>query len=150
MIHLERTDSKNIDFVELVRLLDKDLAISDGEDHSFYDQYNGIDALNHTIVAYNNDIPVACGAIKQYDASTVEIKRMYTLPVIRGKGIATKILDELENWASQLCYKRCILETGKKQPQAIALYKKTGYKVISNYDQYAGIDNSVCFEKLLS
>jgi len=150
MIHLEKTDSKNKDFIELVKQLDKDLAISDGEEHGFYHQFNGIDTLNHTIVAYIDNIPVACGAIKQYNDSTVEIKRMYTLPETRGKGIATKILDELENWAAQLGYKRCILETGKKQPKAIALYKKTGYIIILNYAQYAGIENSVCFEKLLT
>ena len=149
MIQLKRTDSKNINFIELVKLLDKDLAVSDGEEHDFYNQYNGIDSIKYAVVAYYNDVPVACGAIKQYDALTVEVKRMYTLPEARGKGIATKILDELENWAVQLGYKRCILETGKKQPKAIALYKKTGYSITSNYDQYIGVENSVCFEKHL-
>ncbi|MCK0180200.1 GNAT family N-acetyltransferase [Flavobacteriaceae bacterium S0862] len=150
MIQLKRTDSKNIDFIGLVTLLDKDLAISDGEEHGFYHQFNGIEKIKYAVVAYQDNIPMACGAIKGYDASTVEIKRMYTLPESRGKGIATKILDELENWAAQLGYKRCILETGKKQPKAISLYKKTGYIVISNYAQYKGIENSVCFEKLLT
>jgi len=150
MIRLERTSSENLDFIELVKLLDKDLAISDGEDHEFYHQYNGIDTIKYALVAYNDDIPVACGALKQFNDATMEIKRMYTLPKERGKGIATKVLTELEHWAKQLGFKRCILETGKKQPQAISLYKKTGYKIIKNYDQYAGIENSVCFEKLLS
>ncbi|WP_347925000.1 GNAT family N-acetyltransferase [Pontimicrobium sp. SW4] len=149
MIRLKKTDSKNIDFRMLVAHLDKDLAISDGDEHGFYHQFNSIETIKYAIVAYNNNIPVACGAIKQYSDSTVEIKRMYTLPGTRGKGIATKILNELEEWAAQLGYKRCILETGKKQPKAISLYKKTGYKIIPNYDQYIGIENSVCFEKLL-
>ena len=149
MIQLKKTDSKNIDFVELVSLLDNDLAISDGEEHGFYNQFNGIETIKYAVVAYNDNIPVACGAIKQYDALTAEVKRMYTLPEARGKGIATKVLDELENWAVQLGYKRCILETGKKQPQAIELYKKTGYSITSNYDQYIGVENSVCFEKHL-
>ncbi|TJY32926.1 GNAT family N-acetyltransferase [Pontimicrobium aquaticum] len=150
MIRFQKTDSSNTDFIELVKLLNKDLAISDGEDHEFYNQYNGIDAIKHAVVAYNNNSPIACGALKEYDKVTVEIKRMYTLPITRGKGIATKVLSELECWAHQLGYKRCILETGKKQPKAIALYKKTGYNIIPNYDQYAGVDNSVCFEKLLA
>ena len=55
----------------------------------------------------------------------------------------------LEKWAGELGYKKCILETGKKQPEAISLYKKNGYKPIPNYGQYTGIDNSVCFEKLI-
>jgi putative acetyltransferase len=71
------------------------------------------------------------------------------LPDNRGKGIAAQILNELEKWAKELNYKKCVLETGHKQPEAIALYKKNGYKQIPNYGQYIGIENSVCFEKLL-
>ena len=74
---------------------------------------------------------------------------MYTLPSMRGKGIASKILKELETWAAELSYKKCVLETGKKQPEAIQLYQNNGYHSIPNYGQYAGIDNSVCFEKEL-
>jgi len=72
---------------------------------------------------------------------------MYTLPEERGKRIATKILIELEKWAHELSYKKCILETGKKQPEAISLYKRNEYKIIPNYGQYVGMENSVCFEK---
>ena len=67
----------------------------------------------------------------------------------RGEGIATIILKELEVWAAELHYEKCRLETGKKQPEAIELYKKNGYKVIPNYGQYEGVENSVCFEKSL-
>jgi hypothetical protein len=55
----------------------------------------------------------------------------------------------LEKWTAELSYGKCILETGIKQPEAIGLYKKSGYTVIPNYGQYAGIENSVCFEKQL-
>jgi len=75
---------------------------------------------------------------------------MYTLPENRGKGIATKVLSELELWATELSSEKCILETGKKQPEAIELYKKNGYKQIPNYGQYAEIENSICFEKNLN
>ena len=147
MISLLRTNSENTDFVELVKLLDADLAIRDGKDHSFYAQYNKIDNIKHVVVAYENSRPVGCGAIKEYNTYTIEIKRMYTLPEERGKRIATKILIELEKWAHELSYKRCILETGKKQPEAISLYKRNEYKIIPNYGQYVGMENSVCFEK---
>jgi putative acetyltransferase len=53
----------------------------------------------------------------------------------------------LETWASELSFEKCILETGKRQPEAIRLYEKNGYKRIPNYGQYAQIENSVCFEK---
>ncbi len=58
-------------------------------------------------------------------------------------------LAELEKWAAELGYNKCVLETGKKQPEAIALYKRSGYKIIPNYGQYIGIENSVCFEKAI-
>jgi GNAT superfamily N-acetyltransferase len=65
-------------------------------------------------------------------------------------GIASKILTNLENWAEELSYKKCILETGKKQPEAIALYLKNDYTVIPNYGHYASVENSLCFEKKLT
>ena len=147
MIKIIRTDSGNRDFIELVKWLDADLAEKDGSEHSFYAQFNKLDKIKCVLVAYEDGKPMGCGAIKEYAPGIVEIKRMYTSPESRGKGIATKILTELEIWATELSYKKCILETGKKQPDAIALYKKNGYKLISNYGQYAGIENSLCFEK---
>ena len=72
---------------------------------------------------------------------------MFVLPEQRGKGIAGEILAELEKWAGELNFKKCILETGKRQPEAIRLYSKSGYNVIPNYGQYENVSNSVCFEK---
>ena len=147
MVSLTRTTSDNKDFISLVKLLDAELAERDGKDHPFYAQFNKIDDIKYTVVAYENEKPVSCGAIKEYNPNTMEIKRMYTLPEFRGKGIATKVLIELEKWVNELGYEKCILETGKKQPEAIALYKKNGYKLIPNFGQYAEVENSVCFEK---
>ena len=142
-----RTDSDDPDFIGLVRSLDADLAGRDGSDHAFYAQFNKIAKIKHVIVAYENGKPMGCGAVKEYDPDTAEIKRMYTPPDSRGKGIASKVLAELEIWASELSYTKCILETGKRQPEAIGLYKKNGYKSIPNFGQYIGIENSLCFEK---
>ncbi len=149
MIKLFRANSDNPDFINLVKQLDIYLAEKDGSEHSFYAQYNKINKIKYAVVAYENDIPLACGAIKEYDSEIMEIKRMFTLPESRGKGIATKVLIELENWASELGYAKCILETGKRQPEAIRLYEKNGYIQIPNYGQYVNMDNSVCFEKKL-
>ncbi len=149
MISLLRTDSSNTDFQKLVVLLDADLKIRDGEDHAFYSQYNKIQAIKHVIVAYQNDEPVGCGAIKEYEPGTMEVKRMYVSENKRGSGIASAILKELEIWSQQMGYNKCILETGIRQPEAIALYKKNNYKIIPNYGQYKGIEDSVCFEKIL-
>ncbi|MCL5130276.1 GNAT family N-acetyltransferase [Algibacter sp. L4_22] len=144
-----RTNSENKDFIKLVKLLDLDLAIRDGEDHSFYAQFNKTDSIKHVIVVYKNNIPLGCGAIKEYDNNAMEIKRMFTSIESRGIGIASLILNELEKWARELLYKKCILETGIKQPEAIGLYEKNGYKLILNYGQYANIENSKCFEKVI-
>lgn len=149
MIITKRTDSADKDFQELVKALDIDLSIRDGEEHSFYDQFNKIDMIRHAIVAYDGDEPVGCGAVKEYSADTMEVKRMYVPPARRGQGIASIILTELENWCREMNYTRCLLETGKKQPEAIALYTKNNYRVIPNFGQYKNVENSVCFEKLL-
>jgi GNAT superfamily N-acetyltransferase len=149
-ISLLRTDSSHPDFIALVRQLDADLAIRDGDDHAFYAQFNKIDMIKHALVAYHeNKEPAGCGAIKPFADDTMEVKRMWVEPAFRGKGIASQILKELEDWTRELGYKRCVLETGKKQLEAMQLYPKNGYRVIPNYGQYIGIDNSVCFEKWL-
>jgi GNAT superfamily N-acetyltransferase len=149
MITLLRTDASDPDFVALVAALDAELAVRDGDDHAFYSQFNKIDSLKQAVVAYEDQIPVACGAIKPFDGDTVELKRMYTIPAHRGKGLASKIMHELEQWAVQLSYGRCILETGINQPEAISLYHKKGYHRIGNYGQYQNVETSLCFEKFL-
>ena len=147
MTVLQRTNSDSKDFRELVRSLDIDLRIRDGEDHAFFAQYNKIDAIKHVVVAYQNNKPVGCGAIKQYDEKTMEVKRMFVPLEFRGKGIASLVLQELEKWCKELHFEKCILETGEKQPEAIRLYHKNNYSIIPNFGQYADVASSVCFEK---
>ena len=149
MITLKRTNSEDAVFLQLVKELDADLAVRDGKEREFYNQFNKLDSIKHVIIAYENEKPAGCGAIKQYSSDTMEVKRMFVPLKLRGKGIASAVLNELEKWASELGYKKCILETGKRQPEAIALYKKNGYMQIPNYGQYIGIENSVCFIKEL-
>jgi len=146
-ISLIRTDSNNEDFHELVIQLDRDLKIRDGADHSFFAQYNKIDSIKYVVVAYIQNKPVGCGAIKHYSESVMEVKRMFVVPEKRGHGIASVILRELENWSRELNYKKCILETGLRQPEAISLYKKNKYLIMPNYGQYKTVTSSVCFEK---
>ena len=147
MLKLERTNSENHDFQALVTKLDKDLKIRDGDEHAFYAQYNKLDSIKNVVVCYKENVPVGCGAFKHYDPSTVEIKRMWVNIESRGQGIASEVLKELENWAREMDYNGCILETGNKQPEAIALYRKAGYAVIPNFGQYENVANSVCMKK---
>lgn len=146
-INIVRTDSDNADFRELVALLDADLAIRDGAEHSFYAQFNKIAKIRHVVVAYENEQAIGGGAFKEYEPNVAEIKRMYVRVENRGQGVAGKILAELEIWAKKLNFTECVLETGLKQPEAIALYRKSGYEITPNYGQYAGVENSVCMRK---
>ncbi|MDO5969966.1 GNAT family N-acetyltransferase [Flavivirga aquimarina] len=149
MIKLIRTDSDNKDFINLVNLLNDYLKVVDGDDHEFYNQYNNIDVLKHVVIAYIDNKPVGCGAFKKYTEHETEVKRMYTLPETRGKGVATIILKELENWSKELSYEACVLETGKRQVEAVQFYKKNNYTVIPNYGQYKDMTNSLCFKKMI-
>jgi putative acetyltransferase len=150
MIKCIRTDSVNEDFRKLVGELDADLRIRDGEDHAFFAQFNKLDTINQVVVAYDNETPVGCGAIKTYAHDTMEVKRMYVPSGRRGQGIASTILKELERWTVESGSTKCRLETGIKQPEAIGLYKKNGYKIIPNFGQYENVESSVCFEKELT
>lgn len=147
MIHLMRTNSQDPHFINLVNLLDSELAIRDGDEHSFYNQFNSISQIKYAIVAYENNKSIGCGAIKEFSKEAMEVKRMFVLPDKRGKGYAAVILRGLEEWALALGYPKSILETGKKQPEAIKLYLKNGYEQIPNYGQYSGVENSKCFMK---
>ena len=149
MYIIKRTNSDNLDFQALVFELDKDLAIKNGESNDFFVQYNKIDLIQNVVIAYEADKAVGCGAIKKYENEVMEIKRMFVPIEKRGKGIAGKVLTELQVWAKELGNRKCVLETGDKMIEAIGLYKKNNFKIIPNYGQYAAIESSICFEKEL-
>lgn len=144
---LIRTDSDQTDFIKLVGLLDAYLTVIDGEEHTFYNQFNSIENLKHVVVAYENNEAVGCGAIKKFDATRMEVKRMFIQPSFRGRGLARRILNDLEQWTRELGYTKCILETGRRMQDAVSLYKNCGYQVISNFEPYTTMENSICFEK---
>ena len=150
MNNIVRSNSTNPDFISLVQQLDIDLAKRDGNDHAFYHQFNSIQSLNHVVIVYDHEIAISCGAFKEVETGKVEIKRMYTSPAYRSKGYASIVLQSLEKWATELGYASCVLETGKRQPEAIQLYKKNGYTIIPNYGQYVNVDNSICMEKSIA
>lgn len=148
---IQRTNSDNVDFQNLVLELDKDLAIKNGDTNELFAQYNKLDLIKNFVVAYDaNGVAVGCGAMKEYEEGIMEIKRMFVPVNKRGNGIAGIILSELQLWAKELGYKKCILETGDKMIEAIGLYKKNDFQIIPNYGQYADVESSICFEKRIS
>jgi GNAT superfamily N-acetyltransferase len=81
---------------------------------------------------------------------TVEIKRMYVRPAARGLGLGRRILAALETAAESMGARRIVLETGAYQPEAQALYERSGYRRIPCFGAYAGDPLSVCYERLFS
>lgn len=148
-MYIVRTDSTHKDFQTLVKSLDATLAEHNGEDDDFFAQFNTIDTIKNCIVVYINNIPAACGAFKPFSDDAVEIKRMFTHPEFRKKGLGSTIVKELESWAAELKFKKAVLETSRGLKSAISLYEKSGFYRILNYGQYSGVEQSVCYEKVL-
>lgn len=148
MIVLQTTDSENEHFQLLTNRLDQFLAVLNGEKNAFYAQFNHV-YLKNAVVAYVNNMPVACGAFKALNSSSVEIKRMYVMPEKRNMGVATAILKNLEIQAASMGFNCCVLETGKNMIEAVSFYKKNGYTIIPNYHPYTKVKSSLCFEKKL-
>lgn len=146
---LYRTTSAHPHFRQMVSALDEDLMLRNGETQNLYHQYNKTDNIPHAVVVYADDLPVGCGCFKHYNNDTVEMKRMFVLPGMRGRKLAAQLLQELEKWAMEEGYQKAILETGVRQVEAIRLYSNSGYQLIENYDQYVGMADSLCYQKEL-
>ncbi|MES2806540.1 MAG: GNAT family N-acetyltransferase [Bacteroidota bacterium] len=146
-IRISKTTSENPDFINLIGALDKSLWERYPELKTDYWGNNIIELNPNVVVIYLENNPVACGCFKKYDKDTIEIKRMFVSLEARGMGLAQNILRELELWAHDLGYSFSVLETLYKQKEAIALYQKTGYSIVDNYEPYVGLKNSICMRK---
>ena len=146
---IKRTDSNDADFLGLIAGLDNELWNELNEKQATYDQYNKVPDINTVIVIYKNEKPGAIGCFKKYSDDTVEIKRMFVEKEYRGKGLSKLVLKELENWAIESGFQYAILETSVHFKTARNLYMNAGYTITENYDQYKGLDESVCMKKEL-
>lgn len=147
---IKRTTTSDADFNLLVGRLDHELWVELEEDQSTYDQYNKVPDIPTAIIIYDKKTPIAIGCYKKHNESTVEIKRMYVDKAYRGKGISKLVLYELEQWAVENKFQYAILETSIYFNVAQNLYSQAGYIVIPNYDQYEGLEESVCMRKELA
>ncbi|MCR3761918.1 GNAT family N-acetyltransferase [Clostridium felsineum] len=148
-ISILKTNSDNVDFIYLIKLLDEDLKEKYGDLQKQYDDYNRNKDIKQVLVIYRDNVPVGCGAYKEYKDKTVELKRIFIDKKERGNGLGKLVVNTLEKCAKEKYYKYAILETGIKQNEAIHLYKRCGYTIISNYGQYIGNTNSICMKKTL-
>jgi GNAT superfamily N-acetyltransferase len=150
VVKISRTTAHDPAFRKLIPLLDTELADRYGKEQETYDQFNFVTDIETVVIAFDENIAVGCGCFKRFDQGVAEIKRMFVAPQHRGKGIARQIVQALEMWAAELNYHTCILETGDKQPEAIALYERMGYRLVENFGPYKGMSSSICFSKSIS
>lgn len=144
-----RTDGKNKDFIENCRLLDMDLDRRVGKKikRDKYEKYNRLDEIREAIVVYENNKVIGGGAIRRYDDENVELKRVFVHTGYQGRGIGSKLVSLLIEWAVELGYKTMILETGELLAESCAVYKKLGFKVIPNYGPYVDMPESLCMAR---
>jgi GNAT superfamily N-acetyltransferase len=146
-IRIVKSTSENKDFIALVAVLDQSLWESYPELKIDYWGNNIMELNPNVVIIYVDDVAIACACFKKYNINTIEIKRMFVSAELRGKGLAQKMLRELESWAKELGFSCSILETLYKQKTAIAMYQKVGYVVTENYAPYIGRENSICMKK---
>lgn len=146
---LKRTTTADEDFQFLVHKLDHELWNELLEDQATYDQYNKVPDIKTAVLIYDGEQAVACGCFKEFDSTTIEIKRMYVEKPRRGKGLSKMVLQALEACAKELGYRTAILETSIHFTTARRLYETSGYEIIPNYPPYVGLEESVCMGKEL-
>ncbi|HEX3749811.1 MAG TPA: GNAT family N-acetyltransferase [Streptosporangiaceae bacterium] len=100
------------------------------------------------LIGYLDGVPVACGGWRSH-GDDVEIKRMYVVPAARHRGLARQLLAELERSAAAAGHHRIILESGSAQPEAIALYRSSGYTPIAPFGYYADARGAIHLGKTL-
>ena len=94
--------------------------------------------------------PAACAGLRRHDDKAVEVKRMFVRAPFRGAGLARWLLARIEDEAAVLGYRRILMETGLKQPEAMGLYETSGYEPISGFGFYAGEPENRCYAKSLA
>lgn len=144
--YIEITD----DFVNLAAELDLEFAAKNGAAQEQYNQYNKLAGIGDVVIAYADGRPAACAALKRFDESRYEVKRVYVRKEYRKLGLARTMMRMLEEIAAGHGAKSLILETSRTFVPAVRLYGSLSYKVTENYGQYKGMDLSVCMEKNLA
>lgn len=152
MVEVRRLEITSPVAVRLITALNAELDSrypEDGANHFRLDEEETLPGRGAFLVAYIREDAVGCGAIRRVDANTVELKRMYVDPAARGLGVGRTILNALEAEARSLDAERIVLEAGDRQPEAMALYERSGFRRIPAFGEYVDSPLSVCMEKRL-
>lgn len=118
---------------------------------TFYFDVDQLDIPELTFYAARTPAGAAVGTagLLRLDRARVELKRLYVDPSVRGRGVASDLLDRLESDAEAEGFAEVVLETGNAQDAALALYHASGYRRIPNFGPYAGAPLSICMAKTL-
>jgi GNAT superfamily N-acetyltransferase len=151
-IEVRREEISSVVVQQLIAALNLELEArypEEGANFFRLDAEEVADGRGAFLVAYLDGRAVGCGAVRRNEPGVAEIKRMYVAPEARGRGVGRRMLDELEAVARQLGVRRLVLETGPRQPEALALYRHAGFVDIPLFGDYVGAEFSVCMAKEL-
>ena len=145
------THGNHPDFITLCNQLDHSLDIAMGgfDKREKFVPFNQANTMDMVVMLYSEETPIACGAYRQYDNRTAEIKRMFVNENYRGLGYGRTILQELNRITKERHFQRLLLETGDFLTAAVALYKSMGFSVIPNYPPYEKMSESLCMELII-
>lgn len=139
------------DAVALIAEVQQEYVVRYGEiDHTPVDPAQFAPPEGLFLVGYHDGAPVACGGWRVYGEDAAELKRMYVRPAGRGLGLARAMLAELERTAAAAGRRRIVLETGLRQPEAIALYRSSGYAQVPRFGYYADQPTAVHLGRMLA
>ena len=111
--------------------------------------FNASSEIPDVVLAVCDGAAIGCAGLKSYSDTDAEVKRVWVEPAYRGQGVASRLMDEIEEKARQMGFRRVILQTRPIMPDAVALYTKRGYALIPNYPPYDRLEGAVCYAKLL-
>ena len=145
------TDGSNSDFAALSLLMEEyyNQLAGGAEKRSSFIPHNSLGDIHNVLMVYSENKPVASAAFKAFDASTVEVKRVWVCCEYRGRHISRTMMELLERRAREMGYTRAVLQTREKCVEAVSLYTKIGYSRIENYPPYDGMEHAVCYAKQL-
>lgn len=141
------TNEKDERFIELARQLDDEYFQKHGDKVLKYKEYNDLKDPHIVILALNWQRPIACASFRILDKDTIEIRRVYVKKRYRRKGIAYKLVKQLEKLAMEENFRCSIIETGSANEAAINLYKKLDYERVDNFGFFKGDDMCICMRK---
>jgi putative acetyltransferase len=152
-VEIRRRDIGSAEALRLIEALNAELSgryPEAGANHFRLDPDEVAEGRGAFLIASIDGEPVGCGAVRRLDAGTAEVKRMYVTPGTRGRGVGSAILNRLEDECRRLGVGRLVLETGQRQPEALALYARAGFERIPPFGEYLGSPLSVCMAKEIS